>query len=196
MSDIDEILADVERWTGKCDIASGDILTLTFRVRCMGVCLYGDTDENGLVPHGALALERAFHHAPILAAEVRRLRAEEKRLRIAIGKINDEVCQSIGRALGYPWFKDDQKNFPGATEADGVCVGEHVAESIAEEAAKRIRAIGLAVAEYFAADEIATKEMNNAEPDQLDHGELVEAMHRLTVATTTLKNLTMIRGIK
>ena len=51
---------------------------------------------------------------------------------------NNDVCQTLGKALGYPWFKDDQKNFPGATEADGVCVGEHVAGSIADEAAAKI----------------------------------------------------------
>jgi hypothetical protein len=52
---------------------------------------------------------------------------------------NDEVCQELGKALGYPWFKDDQVNFPGATEDDGVCVGEHVAASLAVEAAERLR---------------------------------------------------------
>ena len=56
-------------------------------------------------------------------------------------EMNDEVCQTLGKALGYPWYKDDQKNFPGATERDGVCVGEHVAESIAMEAAQRIKTL-------------------------------------------------------
>lgn len=47
-------------------------------------------------------------------------------------------CEQIaGKALGYPWYKDDQKNFPGATEADGVCVGEHVGDTIVAELAKR-----------------------------------------------------------
>ncbi len=46
-----------------------------------------------------------------------------------------EVEQTLGAALGYPWFKDDQKNFPGATAADGVCIGEHVAGTLAQEAA-------------------------------------------------------------
>lgn len=50
-----------------------------------------------------------------------------------------EISQILGKALGYPWFKDDQKNFPGATEEDGVCVGEHVAETLAMEAANRIQ---------------------------------------------------------
>lgn len=47
-------------------------------------------------------------------------------------------CEQIaGKALGYPWYKDDQKNFPDATEADGVCVGEHVGDTIVAELAKR-----------------------------------------------------------
>lgn len=49
-----------------------------------------------------------------------------------------DVEQVLGKALGFPWFKDDQKNFPGTTEADGVCVGDHVAASIAMEAAAMI----------------------------------------------------------
>ncbi|WZO97291.1 hypothetical protein EP7_004316 [Isosphaeraceae bacterium EP7] len=63
---------------------------------------------------------------------------ERDALRLACSEANDEVCQTLGKALGYPWFKDDQKNFPGADETHGVCVGEHVAETIAEAAAKRI----------------------------------------------------------
>lgn len=55
----------------------------------------------------------------------------------ACAKQNEEICQTAGKALGYPWFKDDQKNFTGATEADGVCVGEHVAETIVAELAKK-----------------------------------------------------------
>ena len=51
---------------------------------------------------------------------------------------NDEIEQTLGRALGYPRYADDQKNFPGATDADGVCVGEHVAETLAMEAAREI----------------------------------------------------------
>lgn len=63
------------------------------------------------------------------------LRAEIARLRTALSKQNDEICQVLGSALGYPKFCDDQANFPGTTEANGVCVGDHVAESIAAEAA-------------------------------------------------------------
>jgi hypothetical protein len=50
-----------------------------------------------------------------------------------------DVEQVLGMALGYPWYKDDQKNFPGAIDADGVCVGEHVPATIAAEAADGIQ---------------------------------------------------------
>ena len=63
---------------------------------------------------------------------------ENERLRTAYYKDVDEVRQILGKALGYPWFKDDQKNFPGSTEGDGVCVGEHVPATLAEEAVEEI----------------------------------------------------------
>lgn len=53
-------------------------------------------------------------------------------------ELND-VEQTCGKALDYPRYCDDQANFPGATEADGVCVGDHVAASIAAELANRYR---------------------------------------------------------
>ena len=64
---------------------------------------------------------------------------ELRRAQNAYSALNEEVCQILGKALGYPWFKDDQKNFPGATEVHGVCVGDHVAGSLADEAAHRIK---------------------------------------------------------
>lgn len=73
-----------------------------------------------------------------LAARLRDAEAENARLREACSKQNDDVCQVLGKALGYPWYKDDQTNFPGADESNGVCVGDHAAESIADEAAKTI----------------------------------------------------------
>ena len=72
---------------------------------------------------------------------------EVARLRAACAKINDVVCQELGKALGYPWYKDNQEIFPGAMEADGVCVGDHVAESLAAEAARRIERLEAQVAE-------------------------------------------------
>lgn len=60
-----------------------------------------------------------------------------KRLREGFLQQNQEIEQTCGKVLGYSWFRDDQKNFPGATEKDGVCVGEHVAETIVSELAKK-----------------------------------------------------------
>ena len=54
-------------------------------------------------------------------------------------KESEEIEQILGKALGYPWFKDDTKNFPNSTEADGVCVGVETAWSLAMIAADRIR---------------------------------------------------------
>ena len=50
-----------------------------------------------------------------------------------------EIEQILGKALNYPWLKDDQKTFPLATEKDGVCVGPNTACSLAMEAADRIK---------------------------------------------------------
>lgn len=72
------------------------------------------------------------------AEKIKALEEEVERLRPAMESQNDEITQWLGKALGYPWYKDDPANFPGATEADGVCVGEHIAETIAHEAASRI----------------------------------------------------------
>lgn len=92
-----------------------------------------------------LALEPGVEWEGDLAAamsaacgEIVRLRSANARLREACSKQNDDVCQVLGKALGYPWYKDDQTNFPGADESNGVCVGDHAAESIADEAAKTI----------------------------------------------------------
>lgn len=49
-----------------------------------------------------------------------------------------EIQQTLGKVLGYPWYKDDPENFPDAKEADGVCVGEHTSETLASEAAALI----------------------------------------------------------
>src|ERR1700675_4130095 len=52
----------------------------------------------------------------------------------------NEVEQVLGKALGYPRYSDDQKNFPGTTEADGVCVGENVPDFLLSEAAGKLKA--------------------------------------------------------
>lgn len=73
--------------------------------------------------------------------EIDALRARVKELerKVILGfAVHDEVEQTLGKALGYPWFKNDQANFPGADESSGVCIGEHCTETIADEAAAKI----------------------------------------------------------
>jgi hypothetical protein len=52
---------------------------------------------------------------------------------------SEQIEQILGKALGYPWYKDDPDIFPRATEADGVCVGVETAWSLAMIAADRIK---------------------------------------------------------
>lgn len=66
--------------------------------------------------------------------------AENKELEKAIAKESFEIEQLLAQAIGgYPWYKDDQKNFPNATEKCGVCVGEHVPATLAAEAANKLK---------------------------------------------------------
>lgn len=106
--------------------------------------------------------------------DIKELKARVKFVTDAAATINREVCQVLGKVLGFPWFKDDQKNFPGATEADGICEGDMVAEAMADLAAQTItdlkeklriaeaaaerrgRAMGLREASKIAADEKLT----------------------------------------
>lgn len=60
-------------------------------------------------------------------------------------RLKHSVQQILGKALGYPWCKDDPENFPGTNEASGVCVGEHTAENLAEEAARKLNEQGEAL---------------------------------------------------
>lgn len=43
------------------------------------------------------------------------------------------VEQLAGKALNYPYYYKDKKNFPDATKKDGVCIGEHVPVTIVDE---------------------------------------------------------------
>lgn len=71
--------------------------------------------------------------------ELRGLAARIEHLKQSYSKELHAIEQALGVALGYTRYCDDQKNFPAATEADGVCVGEHVAATIAMEASERIK---------------------------------------------------------
>ena len=73
-----------------------------------------------------------------LAEQLTARTAENEQLRNIGIAMEGEIAQVLGRALGYPRYCDDQKNFPGATDADGVCVGDHVGMSLVAEAAKEL----------------------------------------------------------
>lgn len=71
---------------------------------------------------------------PALVAEVRALREEIERLRHDWAQADHEVEQILGKALGYPLL------YPAVSTVDDgqVCVGDHVAASLAMEAADRL----------------------------------------------------------
>jgi len=73
------------------------------------------------------------------ASFIENLMSEADRLDTAYHRELVDVEQSLGPVLGYPWYKDDPEIFPGATEEDGVCVGEHTPGTLAQEAASKIR---------------------------------------------------------
>ena len=60
---------------------------------------------------------------------------------LALRKEEWEAEQILGKALGYPWYKDDQKNFPGCNESDGVCTGDHTLVTLAMEASRHIASL-------------------------------------------------------
>lgn len=73
--------------------------------------------------------------------------------------MNEEVCQVLGKVLGFPWFKDDQKNFPGATEKDGICQGEYTCESMADLAAAEIIKLRKAIKYVIDSDRLDSAEL-------------------------------------
>lgn len=88
-----------------------------------------------------------IHNIAELGVFARQLERELNAANARIAHITDgfrreqnDIEQTCGKALGYPRFCDDQKNFPGSTEADGVCIGDHVAASIAAELAGKYAA--------------------------------------------------------
>jgi hypothetical protein len=70
--------------------------------------------------------------------ELNRLALETHQLR-KYQEEDQKIEQILGKALGYPWYKDDPDIFPKATEADGVCVGVETAWSLAMIAADKIK---------------------------------------------------------
>ena len=73
-----------------------------------------------------------------LLDQCRALTIRNQWLEEALHATGHHIDQTLGAALHYPRYCDDQKSFPGATEADGVCTGDHVSRSLASEAARTI----------------------------------------------------------
>lgn len=103
-------------------------------------------DDQSVNVDFARQLERELNEAQatirqqqLIDEEIMRLRERVKHITDGFNREQNDIIQTCGNALGYPRFCDDQTAFPGATEADGVCVGEHVAASIAAELANKYR---------------------------------------------------------
>ena len=71
--------------------------------------------------------------------------AEIEQLRSAWSAQDDEICQTLGAALGFPRYCDDLATFPDATESDGVCVGMYTAATMAFYAAGEILRLRAAI---------------------------------------------------
>lgn len=81
------------------------------------------------------ALDReavSAHHLPVALAALDSLTADLTRWKNACLGTQHEVEQILGRALGYPKYPEDW--YAG----DDACVGDHVPESLASEAASRL----------------------------------------------------------
>lgn len=71
------------------------------------------------------------------ADEIDRLRAENARLKHAAAAQNAKIEQTLGRALGYPLLDASVSD----TDDGDVCVGDHVAETLAVEMAAAYTAL-------------------------------------------------------
>jgi hypothetical protein len=76
--------------------------------------------------------------------ELRRFRAETL---VTEHLLSQELAKSL--AGRYPWYKDDQRNFPGATEADGVCTGDSTLESLVAEVVVEVARLRKAVLDAY-----------------------------------------------
>ena len=87
-------------------------------------------------------LDRAAAFDPMAETErdmlVESTLQERDRFKAACIQMQHEVCQTLGKALGFPMYKDDQVVFPGADDSIGYFTEPHTAESMADLALDRI----------------------------------------------------------
>ena len=60
----------------------------------------------------------------------------------ACHKMNNEVCQVLGKALKFPMYKDSPEVFSGSDDSTGYFTEPHTAESMADLAADKIAELG------------------------------------------------------
>lgn len=135
LSDLSVAIAEVERLEGVEKTLSHRIAEVE-RERTV---VEGERDLAMHQRDRALDLAEAAVATRIAAWRARDAAVERlARVEAALAKEHTAIENILGRALRYPRYCDDQKNFPGTTDADGVCVGEHVPETLAAEAAAKI----------------------------------------------------------
>ena len=73
------------------------------------------------------------------------LAAKIEKLRETLSKEDHEVCQILGKVLGYP------KLFPEASQVDDgeVCTSDHIPVTLAVEAAKEIESLKRQISDQF-----------------------------------------------
>lgn len=85
-------------------------------------------------------------HTNLLLDEIELLTKDRDRYCKAYWESAHEIDQTLGRALGYPVYPDNDPNCPG--EPGEVETGEHVPETLAMEAANKIRSFEQTIASY------------------------------------------------
>jgi hypothetical protein len=120
-----------------------------------------------------------------LQTETARVGNYAQRIYEAYVKTENEIQQTLGRALGYPRYCDDQSNFPFSLPSDGVCVGSHCSVTLADEAAATIDALAGDMVRQAIRDsvQVAADEFFNAPPPTdmfvIELGSLVPASDSL-----------------
>lgn len=109
-----------------------------FPVRTVYTCGTAHWKETAIRPELATTSTALAFELDGFRKRVAELEAERTAERLAWALMCQGIEQTAGKALSYPRYCDDQANFPGTTPNDGVCVGEHTAETIVMELAREV----------------------------------------------------------
>ena len=119
-----------ERWQELMALKKPDAIGRAFSLLEESI-LHHNIERDGWTPDDTCYMETTQEARKLIEAKATNLRQKW------IAQ-NYELEQILGKALGRPWFKDDQVSFPGATEADGVLVAVETVEDLAAEAATKL----------------------------------------------------------